>query len=176
MNLTRSTSNDQVIISSALKKPILSLKGFWQCWGDNTMKLWTSLTIDDFEEYLLTDSGPNLTSTPPTGNSPPLASTTTPTPAPVDVTALTTTLSAAMLAKPPSSSTDLFMRNKGCGDDVEPLKEPKQWNTWQQSFFLLHMHMILKMSLMLPMFLILLIVMLWPFWGYNKSMHLGSSW
>ena len=98
------------------------------------MKLWTSLTIDDFEEYLLTDSGPNLTSTPTTGTSPPLASTTTPTPSPVDVTAITTTLSAAMLAKPPSSCTDLFMKNKGSGDDVKPLKEPKQWNTWQQSF------------------------------------------
>ena len=30
MNLTRSRSNDQVIISSALKKQILSSKGFWQ--------------------------------------------------------------------------------------------------------------------------------------------------
>ena len=39
-----------------------------------------------------------------------------------------------MLAKPPSSHTDIFMRNKGGGDDIKHLKEAKQWNTWQHTF------------------------------------------
>ena len=26
------------------------------------------------------------------------------------------------------------MKNKGCGDDVKPLKEAKQWNAWHQTF------------------------------------------
>ena len=34
MNLTKSLSNDPVNISNPLKKRILSLKGFWKCWGD----------------------------------------------------------------------------------------------------------------------------------------------
>ena len=52
----------------------------------------------------------------------------------MDVTPITNTISAAMLAKPPPSRVDLFMKNKGGGDDVKPLKEPKQWNTWQRTF------------------------------------------
>ena len=28
----------------------------------------------------------------------------------------------------------MFMKNKGGADDVKPLKEPKQWNTWQHTF------------------------------------------
>ena len=28
----------------------------------------------------------------------------------------------------------MFMKNKGGADDVKPLKEPKQWNTWQRTF------------------------------------------
>ena len=39
-----------------------------------------------------------------------------------------------MLAKPPPSHTDLFMKNKGGSDEIKPLKEPKHWNTWQQTF------------------------------------------
>ena len=26
------------------------------------------------------------------------------------------------------------MKNKGGGDEVKPLKEPKQWNSWQWTF------------------------------------------
>ena len=32
------------------------------------------------------------------------------------------------------SRTNMFMKNKGGADDVKPLKEPKQWNTWQRTF------------------------------------------
>ena len=39
-----------------------------------------------------------------------------------------------MLAKPPASRSDTFMRNKGGADEVKPLKEAKQWNTWQRTF------------------------------------------
>ena len=34
MNLTKSSNNDTVNILNPLKKRILSLKGFWKCWGD----------------------------------------------------------------------------------------------------------------------------------------------
>ena len=61
MNLTKSSNTDPVPISNALKKRILALKGFWQCWGDNSTQDWTTLTIDNFEEYLLMDTGPNVT-------------------------------------------------------------------------------------------------------------------
>ena len=117
MILTKSSSTDPVIISNPLKKRILSLKGFWKCWGDDTTKDWTPLTIDYFEEYLSSDSGPNL-ATPSTA---PTATT-----IPVDVTTITNAVSTAMLAKPPSSQTDIFMRNKGGGDDIKALKEAKQ--------------------------------------------------
>ena len=53
---------------------------------------------------------------------------------PIDVTAITTAVSTAMLMKPPASKTELFMKNIGGGDEVKPLKEPKQWNTWQHTF------------------------------------------
>ena len=81
------------------------------------------LGLDNFEEYLVTDSGPNAS----------LQTTTAPTTA-TDVTAITNAVTAAMLAKPPTSRADLFMKNKGGVDDVKPLKEPKQWNTWQRTF------------------------------------------
>ena len=127
MILTKSTTTDTVTISNAMKKHILSLKGFWQAWGDNTTKSWTSLTVDNFEEYLRTDSGPQL----------PVPATTaraTSTPSGPDVTAITNAVSAAMLAKPSKSRTDIFMKNKGGGDELKPLKEARQWNTWQQTF------------------------------------------
>ena len=127
MILTKSTTTDTVTISNAMKKRILSLKGFWQAWGDNTTKSWTSLTVDNFEEYLRTDSGPQL----------PVPATTaraTSTPSGPDVTAITNAVSAAMLAKPSKSRTDIFMKNKGGGDELKPLKEARQWNTWQQTF------------------------------------------
>ena len=57
MTLTKSGSTDPIVIPNALKKHILSLKGFWQCWGDNTTKDWTVLSLDDFEDYLVTDTG-----------------------------------------------------------------------------------------------------------------------
>ena len=81
------------------------------------------LSLDDFEEYLVTDFGPNAS----------LQTTIAPTTA-TDVMAITNAVSIAMLAKPPTSHVDLLMKNKGEGDDVKPLKEPKQWNTWQRTF------------------------------------------
>ena len=61
MNLTKSSNTDPVPISNALKKQILALKGFWQCWGDNLAQDRMTLTTDNFEEYLLMDTGPNIT-------------------------------------------------------------------------------------------------------------------
>ena len=56
------------------------------------------------------------------------------TPAPVDVPAITTTVSAAMLARAPACCMDIFMKNKGGSDEVKLLKEQKQWNAWQCNF------------------------------------------
>ena len=81
------------------------------------------LSLDDFEEYLVMGSRPNASP----------QTTTAPTTA-MDVTAITNAVSAAMLAKPPTSHVDLFMKKKGGGDDVKPLKETKQWNIWQWTF------------------------------------------
>ena len=53
---------------------------------------------------------------------------------PVDVNVTTSASSAAMLTKSPPSRTDVFMKNKGRGDNVKPLKEAKQWNAWHQTF------------------------------------------
>ena len=124
MILTKSTTTDTVTISNAMKKCILSLKGFWQAWGDNTTKSWTSLTVDNFEEYLRTDSGPQLPA-------PATTACATSTPSGPDITAITNAVSAAMLAKPSASRTDIFMKNKGGGDELKPLKEARQWNMWQ---------------------------------------------
>ena len=92
--------------------------------GDNTTKSWTSLTVDNFEEYLHTDSGPQL-------SVPATTAPATTAPSAPDVTVITNAVSAAMLAKPPTSRTDIFMKNKRGGDELKPLKEAKQWNTWQ---------------------------------------------
>ena len=124
MILTKSMTTDTVTISNAMKKRILSLKGFWQAWGDNTTKSWMSLTVDNFEEYLCTDSGPQL-------SVPAKAAPVATTPSAPDVTAIANTVSAAMLAKPPTSWTDIFMKNMGGGDELKALKEARQWNTWQ---------------------------------------------
>ena len=123
MTLTKSSNTDALTLPSALKRRILSTKGFWQNWGDNSTRDWTILSLDDFEEYMVTNSRPNAS----------LQTMTVPTTA-MDVTPITNTISSAMLVKPPPSHVDLFMKNKGGGDDVKPLKEPKQWNTWQQTF------------------------------------------
>ena len=91
------------------------------------MKDWTPLTINNFEEYLTSDSGPNLaTSSTATDPAPPTTST--------DVMAITNVMSAALLSKPLISRTEIFMKNKGGGDGIKPLKETKQWNTWQHTF------------------------------------------
>ena len=123
LTLTKSNNIDVLTLPSALKRRILSTKGFWQNWGDNSTRDWTMLSLDNFEEYLVTNSRPNAS----------LQTTTAPTTA-TDVTAITNAISTAMLVKPLTGRVDLFMKNKGGGDDVKPLKEPKQWNTWQQTF------------------------------------------
>ena len=102
MSLTKSgSSTDPIDFSNAMKRCILALKSFLATLGDNTMKDWTGLTPDDFEEFLSTDTGPRTTTT------------TAPTPAPLDVTTTTNAMSTAMLVKPPTSHADLFMKNKG---------------------------------------------------------------
>ena len=126
MNLTKFMSTDPLTITHFMKKRILSLKGFRQCWGDNTTMDWTTLTLQNFEEYLVTDSGPATT---PTATTLPVVAM-----APVDVPAITSAVTTAMLAWTPTSHTNMFMKNKGGADDVKPLKEPKQWNTWQRTF------------------------------------------
>ena len=129
IELTKSDSNDPVLLSNATKKRILSLKGFWRHWGNNTTNDWTVLDVDHFEEYLMTDSGPQA----PSGTATTATGTATSSNT-FDLTALTNAVSAAMLAKPPASRSDTFMRNKGGADEVKPLKEAKQWNTWQRTF------------------------------------------
>ena len=76
-------------------------------------------------------TGPQTQSVPASTMVPPTTGAMTPA---MDVNAITNVLSAAMLTKPPSSHTDVFMKNKGGGDDVKVLKEAKQWNTWNHSF------------------------------------------
>ena len=130
MELTDSDSNDVVHIPNVLKKRILSLKDFWKHWGDKSTKDWTVLTVDNFDDFLMDGMGPQTQPVPTTTN-PPTAGTPTTL---VDVTAITSALSAAMLTKSPPSRTDVFMKNKGHGDDVKPLKEAKQWNAWHRTF------------------------------------------
>ena len=84
--------------------------------------------ILNFEEYLSTAPGPNMTAT-AAAPVPALTPTTT-----MDVTTITNALSPALLTKPPSSCTDIFLKNKGGGDEVKPLKEAKQWNSWRRTF------------------------------------------
>ena len=84
----------------------------------------TGLTIDNSDDFLTDGTGPQ-TQPVPTSTNPP----TTGTPATlVDVTMITSALSAAMLTKSSPSHIDVFMKNKGRGDDMKPLKEAKQWN------------------------------------------------
>ena len=100
------------------------------------MKDWNSLTVDNFEDYLLMDTGPQvglLTTTPTIPASVPATSAPTAS-APVDVMAITNSVSAAVLVKPPVSWTDIFMKNRGGREDVKPLKEQKQCNTLQWTF------------------------------------------
>ena len=84
------------------------------------------LTVDNFDDFLMDGTGPQ-TQTVPTSTNPPTTGTPT---TPVDVTAITSALSAAMLTKSPTSHTDVFMKNKGHGDDMKPLMGGKQWNAW----------------------------------------------
>ena len=130
MELTKSDSNDAVFIPNALKKHILSLKDFWKHWGDKSTKDWTLLTIDNFDDFLMDGTGPQTQPVPTSTKSPITGTPTTP----IDVTAITSALSAAMLTKPPPSHTSVFMKNKGGGDDVKPLKEAKQWDAWHRTF------------------------------------------
>ena len=123
LTLTKSNNIDGLTLPSALKRKILSTKGFSQNWGEHSTRDWTVLSLDDLEDYLVTDSRPNAS----------LQTTTAPTTA-MDAMAISNAVSAAMLAKPPTSRVDLFMKNTGGEDDVKPLKEPKQWNTWQWTF------------------------------------------
>ena len=130
MELTDADSNDVVPIPNALKKCILSLKDLWKHWGDKSTKDWTVLTGDNLDDFLMDGTGPRTQMVPASTNPP-----TTGTPMTlVDVTVITTALSAAMLTKSPASRTDIFMKNKGRGDDVKPLKEAKQWNAWHHTF------------------------------------------
>ena len=115
---------------NALKKCIVSLKDFWKHCGDKSTKDWTVLTIHNFDDFLRDSTGPQ-TQPVPTSTNPPTTGTPT---TPVDVTMITSALSAAMLTKSPPSRTDVFMKNKSRGDDVEPLKEAKQWNAWHRTF------------------------------------------
>ena len=131
MNLTKSNSTDAVSIPNALKKWILSLKDFWKHWGDKSTKDWSVLTIDNFDDFLMDGTGPQTQSVHASTMVPPTTGTMTPA---MDVNVITSALSAAMLTKPPSSHTDVFMKNKGGGDDVKALKEAKQWNPWNCSF------------------------------------------
>ena len=88
------------------------------------------LTIDNFDDFLMDGMEPK-TQAVPTSTNPPTTGTPT---TPLDVTAITSALSAAMLTKPPTSRTNILMKNKGCGDDVKPLEEAKQWNAWHCTF------------------------------------------
>ena len=88
------------------------------------------LTIDNFDDFLMDGMGPQ-TQTVPASTNPPTTGTPT---TPMDVTAITSALSAAMLTKSSPSCTNIFMKNKGHGDDVKPLKEAKQWNAWHRTF------------------------------------------
>ena len=88
------------------------------------------LTVDNFDDFLMDGTGPQ-TQTVPTSTNPPTTGTPT---TPIDVTAITSALSAVMLTKSLPSCTDIFMKNKGRSDDVKSLKEAKQWNAWHHTF------------------------------------------
>ena len=100
MDLTKSDSNDAVSILNALKKHIFSFKDFWKHWGDKSTKDWSVLTIDNFDDFLTDGMGPQTQPVPASTMAPitPITGTTT---TPMDVTAIMSALSAAMLTKPP---------------------------------------------------------------------------
>ena len=91
------------------------------------------MSIDNFDDFLMDGSGPE-TAVPAGTTAPSTAGTSATITPPVNITAITSTVSAAMLSKPPISCMDLFMKNKGGSDDIKPLKEAKQWNTWNRAF------------------------------------------
>ena len=97
MDLTKSDSNDAVSILNALKKHIFSFKDFWKHWGDKSTKDWPVLTIDNFDDFLTDGMGPQTQPVPASTMAPITGTTTTP----MDVTAIMSALSAAMLTKPP---------------------------------------------------------------------------
>ena len=128
MIVTKTETNDPIDIPNTMKKHILALKGFWSKWGDNTTQAWTSLSAENFDEYLLTGNGPQATYDPTTSTT----ATTS------DISAITRAVAAAMLAKPPPSRTDLFMKNKGGSDEIKPLKEPETLEYMAMYFFVCH--------------------------------------
>ena len=95
MELTESDSNDVRYISNALKKRILSVKDFWKHWGDKSTKDWTVITVDNFDDFLTDGTGPQTQTVPTSTNRPTTGTPTTP----MDVTVITSALSAAMLTK-----------------------------------------------------------------------------
>ena len=118
MNLTKSNSTDAASIPNALKKQIISLKDFWKHWGDKSTKDWSVLTIDNFDDFLMDGTGPQTQSVRASTTVPPTTGAMTPA---MNVNVITSVLSAAMLTKPPSLRTVVFMKNKGGGDDVKAL-------------------------------------------------------
>ena len=121
INLTNVGSSDAILLSNATKKCVLALKGFWQSWGDKLTQDWTPLSLANFEEYLLAGQGPQTAHVPvATPVAAPAA--TAPTTTLVDVTTFTNALSAAMLSRPLSSCTDIFMKNIGGGMMLNLLK------------------------------------------------------
>ena len=134
--LIKVSSDDTIPIPNALKKWLLSLKNYWKHWGDKTTKDWRVLTIDGFDDFLTNGTGPYSTVSPSGGYDDTTdghATSTTPTPTPIDVVAITNAVSTAMLSKPPPSRNEVFLKNKGGSDDAKPFKEGKQWNTWNRS-------------------------------------------
>ena len=95
MELTDSDTYDVVHIPNSLEKRILFLKDFWKHWGDKSTKDWTVLTVGNFDDFLMDGTGPQTQPVPTSTN---LCTTGTPM-TPVDVTPITSALSAAMLTK-----------------------------------------------------------------------------
>ena len=134
--------------------------------GDNTTMDWTTLTLRNFEEYLVTDSGPVTT---PTATTPTVVAT-----APVDVPAITSAVTSAMLARAPMSHTNMFMKKKGGADDVKLLKEPNSGILGNIPSCRLHMHMTLRMLPTSHMHLIPSIPMHVLYLNYRRNMPLVS--
>ena len=62
---TKVKSTDLVTVTNTMKKQIPALK-VWQHWGDNTTKDQMGLMLDNFEQHLMTNSGPHSIPTAPT--------------------------------------------------------------------------------------------------------------